>query len=166
MTVETGTSLGTSQGTSLAFETAQVRRAGLRRAMDGTEAALAAPAIGRIGEWTAGLGLALQTLQGALEEHTHTTEQPDGILDEIVRLSPRLANPVAGLRRDHVELHQLLVDVETALRAAPTAPDQQAEWIGARRDEVMSLLGRLARHRQHGADLTYEAYGVDIGGET
>jgi len=134
--------------------------------MDGTEAALAAPAIGRIDEWTTGLGLALQTLQGALEGHTHTTEQPDGILDEIVRLSPRLANPVAGLRRDHVELHQLLVDEATALRGAPTAPGQQAEWIGARRDEVMSLLGRLARHRQHGADLTYEAYGVDIGGET
>jgi hypothetical protein len=162
MAVETGT----SQGTSLAFETAQARRAGLRRAMDGTEAALAAPAIGRIDEWTAGLGVALQTLQGALQEHTHTTEQPDGILDEIVRLSPRLANPVAGLRRDHVELHQLLVDEETALGSAPAAPGQQADWIAARRDEVMSLLGRLARHRQHGADLTYEAYGVDIGGET
>lgn len=159
MTVET-------TETSLAFESAQVRRAGLRRAMDGTEAALAAPAIGRFDEWTAGLGAALQTLQGALEGHVRTTEQPEGILDEIVRLSPRLANPVAGLRRDHVELHQLLADEAAALAAAPDAVGEQAEWITARRDEVMSLLGRLARHRQHGADLTYEAYGVDIGGET
>ena len=151
MTVETGASLGTSQGTSPAFETAQVRRAGLRRAMDGTEAALAAPAVGRIDEWIAGLGLALQTLQGALDEHTHATEQPDGILDEIVRLSPRLANPVAGLRRDHVELHQLLVDEDTALRAAPTVPGQQAHDLVAAGADPLGLLtgsGRCGPQRR------------------
>ena len=149
---------------SIAFEAAQAHRAGLRRAMDATEAALAAPAAGRPVDWAAGVGTALDTLQVAFESHVATTESPDGILDEIVRLSPRLTNPVGGLRRDHGELGELLHEQITALRTAPGAPD--AEWIDARREAVLQLLGRLARHRQHGADLTYEAYGVDIGGET
>jgi hypothetical protein len=29
-----------------------------------------------------------------------------------------------------------------------------------------ALLGRLLRHRQRGSDLVYEAYQIDIGGET
>ena len=28
-----------------------------------------------------------------------------------------------------------------------------------------SLLGRIVRHRQRGADLVYEAYEVDVGGD-
>jgi hypothetical protein len=32
------------------------------------------------------------------------------------------------------------------------------------RDDVQRLLGEIVRHRQHGADLVYEAYHVDIGG--
>ena len=149
---------------SVAFESAQVRRAGLRRALDSTEAALAAPAAGRAAEWATGVGEALDVLQDAFESHVVTTESPDGILDEIVRLSPRLSGPVDGLRRDHGELRELLHEAIAALREAPEAAD--AEWVGNRRDAVLQLLGRLARHRQHGADLTYEAYGVDIGGET
>jgi hypothetical protein len=30
----------------------------------------------------------------------------------------------------------------------------------------MALLGLLVRHRQRGSDLVYEAYELDIGGET
>jgi hypothetical protein len=32
------------------------------------------------------------------------------------------------------------------------------------RDQVTTLLTDLVRHRQHGADLVYEAHAVDIGG--
>ena len=38
------------------------------------------------------------------------------------------------------------------------------EWVEAMRDRLLALLGTLARHRQRGADLVYEAYAVDIGG--
>jgi hypothetical protein len=31
------------------------------------------------------------------------------------------------------------------------------------RDEIQRLLGLIMRHRQRGADLVWEAYGVDIG---
>jgi hypothetical protein len=34
------------------------------------------------------------------------------------------------------------------------------------RDLGTALLGRLVRHRQRGSDLVFEAYEVDIGGET
>jgi hypothetical protein len=34
------------------------------------------------------------------------------------------------------------------------------------RAAATSLLARLARHRQRGADLVFEAYQVDVGGET
>ena len=32
------------------------------------------------------------------------------------------------------------------------------------RDDLQRLLGGIVRHRQHGADLVWEAYNVDIGG--
>jgi hypothetical protein len=38
--------------------------------------------------------------------------------------------------------------------------------VEAIRDLGTTLLGHLARHRQRGADLVYEAYQADIGGET
>ena len=34
------------------------------------------------------------------------------------------------------------------------------------RDAGLALLGRLSRHRQRGADLIWDAYQTDIGGET
>jgi hypothetical protein len=34
------------------------------------------------------------------------------------------------------------------------------------RDRGTALLGRLVRHRQRGSELVYEAYTVDIEGET
>jgi hypothetical protein len=38
--------------------------------------------------------------------------------------------------------------------------------VDAVRDLGMALLASLVRHRQRGSDLVYEAYAVDIGGET
>ena len=38
------------------------------------------------------------------------------------------------------------------------------EWVERLRSVLTSLLVALARHRQRGADLVYEAYAVDIGG--
>jgi hypothetical protein len=34
------------------------------------------------------------------------------------------------------------------------------------REAATTALGRLVRHRQRGSDLVYEAYQVEIGGET
>ena len=34
------------------------------------------------------------------------------------------------------------------------------------RESATTFLGRLSRHRQRGADLVFDAYQTDIGGET
>jgi hypothetical protein len=55
----------------------------------------------------------------------------------------------------------LVADLLTRVRPPLTAGD-----VDAIRALATALLGRLARHRQHGADLIYQAYQVDLGGET
>lgn len=132
--------------------------------MGGAEAALAAPASGRSAEWAAEVGSAARSLKEALDIHVQITEDPEGILDEIVRMAPRLSGPVARLRKDHVELCSMVEEEIATFAMSPASPD--ADWVSERRDAMTELLARIARHRQHGADLTYEAYGVDIGGET
>jgi len=46
-----------------------------------------------------------------------------------------------------------------------TVPDVVQD-VDSVRDLGTALLGRLVRHRQRGSDLVFEAYEVDIGGET
>jgi hypothetical protein len=128
------------------------------------EEAIAAPATGRVESWASEACTAAQTLQKAFEIHIDTTEDPDGILEEIIRMSPRLSSPVTRLRREHATLREGLSSQISALDSPPAAAD--AKWVNDRREAMIELLARLARHRQQGADLTYEAYGVDIGGET
>jgi len=147
------------------LERARLQRAGLRQAIVDVEVALATPAVGaRAPVWVTEVGVALDRLRGALAHHIDVTETADGILDQIVQLAPRLAGPCDRLRHEHVELKGLLEGYIAVLDGAPAVPD--AGWVEDRRRETTNLLGRLATHRQQGADLTYEAYGVDIGGET
>ena len=42
---------------------------------------------------------------------------------------------------------------------------ESADAVAARREAATELVGRIVRHRQRGADLIYEAYEVDIGGQ-
>ena len=45
-----------------------------------------------------------------------------------------------------------------------TEQDAYVVWAEDLRVELTALLAALARHRQRGADLVYEAYAVDLGG--
>ncbi len=139
------------------------RRAGLRAAMGDLERAVASPARGRVDEWIAGVRTALDALREVVDHHIHATEAPGGFLDEIVGTEPRLANQTQRLREEHGELVDAISEASIRLRTGTTfAPD---EWVDAMRDRLLVLLGVLARHRQRGADLVYEAYAVDIGGD-
>ncbi len=64
------------------------------------------------------------------------------------------------LCRDHVELQGLVDDLLSRL-SGPAAE----EGVDGGRDRGTALLGRLSRHRQRGADLVFEAYQADFGGE-
>jgi hypothetical protein len=143
-----------------AIESVRVRRAGLKSAMSGLEIAIAAPAPGRLDEWTVGVREALETVQEVWTRHVVETEAPGGFLDELVETAPRLSKPVLRLREEHDEILSILLDIEERL-----VPDERdPEWVDRLRSVLTSLLVALARHRQRGADLVYEAYAVDIGG--
>jgi hypothetical protein len=61
------------------------------------------------------------------------------------------------LTREHAHIRELIDD----LQARASGSD-----VNTVRDLGTALLASLIRHRQHGSDLIYEAYAVDIGGET
>jgi hypothetical protein len=137
------------------------RRAELRESIGALEQALAAPASGRAGAWAERVHVALVELSADLTEHITVTEGPDGLHRDIVATAPRLSNAVERLTGEHTAISGLVADLLTRMSDQPTGDD-----VDAIRDLSTALLGHLARHRQRGADLVYEAYQADIGGET
>lgn len=136
-------------------------RAELRESMSALEAALAAPAVGDTGRWAERVHVATVELAGDFREHVGVTEGPGGLYREVLDTSPRLSGAVTALTHEHV-LIRGQVDSLLARVAAPGAMGD----VDRVRDLGTALLGRLVRHRQRGADLVFEAYEFDIGGET
>jgi sirohydrochlorin ferrochelatase len=89
-------------------------------------------------------------LSDAIAEHLAATEGKHGLYAEIVAADPRLTFAVETLMREHAELRR------TMQRDLTTMNEKQ----------LAELSRRLDRHCQRGNDLVYEAYIVDLGGET
>jgi hypothetical protein len=134
------------------------RRADLYQAILALERAAARPAVEREEEWVAGVLAALGQLQGEIADHIEITERPGGLYTEIVEAAPRLSGNVQRLRDEHPEMR----DAAEALRAHLAAAGEVS--VEETRDEIQRVLGRLVKHRQHGADLLWEAYNLDTGG--
>ncbi len=117
--------------------------------------AIAAP-VGSGTRWRRRVGRTLERVARALEQHVAESEGGDGILREIVEEAPRLWREVDGLEREHAELS---VECARLLERVPSA----ASALSIRHD-IHELVVRFDRHRHRGADLVYEAFGVDIGG--
>ncbi|HYN96264.1 MAG TPA: hypothetical protein VES42_20665 [Pilimelia sp.] len=117
--------------------------------------------------WRRTVGDRLAPLRRAFAEHVGATEGPDGLYRELLDQAPRLAHGVDGLVLEHRALLAAIERLHARLRAAEAGPDRlggsAAEQL---RGSAADLLQALARHRQRGADLVYEAYETDIGGET
>jgi len=127
--------------------------------MEGLERALASPhRAGGPVSWTARLRGALTELSEAFAEHVAITEGPGGLYRELADQSPRLAHSVDRLAGEHVDITRRLEELLTAADAEPDVPDVRRTGT--------DLLVVLMRHRQRGADLVFEAYDLDIGGET
>ena len=135
-------------------------RAELRESMSALEEALAAPAVSDGRRWAQRVHVAVVELAGDFRQHVDITEAPDGLYREVLETSPRLAGAVAALTREHV----LVRGQVDSLLARVAAPDVTGD-VDRVRDLGTALLGRLVRHRQRGADLVFEAYEFDIGGE-
>jgi hypothetical protein len=130
------------------------QRAGLRTAINHLEDAAAAAVGGPDGSWRVTIDLTVAEVQAAWERHIAVTEAPDGLFEQIRTDAPQLSPRIQALRREHEDLHAALSTV-----AAGGPPDTDDV-----RELVIDLVAKLARHRQHGADVVYEAYSVDIGG--
>lgn len=137
------------------------RRAELRESMSALESALAAPATADRTRWAQRVHAALVELAGDFREHVDITEGPSGLYGDLLASSPRVSGAVASLTRDHVLIRDQIDDLVARVQALDVVED-----LDGIRDLGTALLGRLVRHRQQGADLVFDAYAFDIGGET
>jgi hypothetical protein len=137
------------------LEAALQKRDELHRDLVAFERSLAAPARGREAQWLAGVQGAAVRLRDTFADHVMVTEGGGGLFDEIMSEAPRLAHHIDLLRQEHRE-----ISAEISRVAATSAGDPDEI-----RKEALVLFSRLAHHRQKGADLLYDAYDVDLGGE-
>ncbi|HEV8297487.1 MAG TPA: hypothetical protein VGQ20_09320 [Acidimicrobiales bacterium] len=151
------------QDESPALKAARGRRADLHQALVDLEHALAAPAPKRTDEWAAQARHALASVSEAFDAHIEVTEGPHGLYEEVLEQAPHLAHALDKLRHEHTEITAAIVDVRSRLDESGSDADA---WVSQIREAATTALGHLVRHRQQGADLVYEAYQVEIGGET
>jgi hypothetical protein len=153
------------EASTSALEAAKGQRLSLRRAIAGLEEALAATddpdSLGGNDGLGARLAPALERLQEVFAVHVEVTEAPGGLYQEILENAPRLANRVTRFRREHAEITD---GIRRGLAECATATTPEATT--ALRDRSVRLFADLVRHRKRGLDLVYEAYHVDIGGES
>lgn len=134
-------------------------RSHLQDAMAGFESAIRRPAE-HPGDWLADVTRQLAELAGALESHIHVHEGPDSFHADVLRGRPHLTPLVASLQRDHRRLSQ---DVDHLMRFLMDHTPIDEPDVRAR---GLALIHQFSRHRERGADLVWEAFNVDIGGET
>lgn len=136
-----------------AMRAAGERRIALKQTVSRVEVA-AARAAAEPG-WAANLALELEDLRTALDQHAVEVEGPDGLLNELAEDAPRLVPKIDMLRDEHPVL---LEQASAAITAVADREPDDARAI------VLDLLVAIARHRQKGSDLVYDAYNVDLGG--
>jgi len=151
---------GQPGGLDDAIEDVRKRRRLLRHRMEDLEATIAAPAPGREKAWAREVISSLGALRSAFEHHVTETESPGGFLQQLTTEAPRLAPAVGRLRKDHSEINLRIQNLLNSAGTIATGEHCSPEEL---RTAALELLRRLARHRQRGADLIYEAYLVDIG---
>lgn len=117
--------------------------------------AIGAP-IGGGRRWAHHLRRELAALAHALEEHIEETERVDGVFSEILSVAPQRAREIDRLTAEHEALRQECARLE-ALATGGAGP------LSLRR-RVHQLLRRFEAHRHRGADLVFDAFGIDIGG--
>jgi Hemerythrin HHE cation binding domain len=146
-----------------ALEAARARRGELHRALLDLERALAGAAPGRAQAWADPVRATLVRVRETFAAHIDVTEGANGLYQEVLAQAPRLSAAVNRLQHEHADIASAVAEVENRLDDPTSDADA---WVESIRDAAVRLMGLLVRHRQRGADLVYEAYDVEIGGET
>jgi hypothetical protein len=142
-----------------ALEAAARRRRELRDALMALEDT-AASSVHDPDRWRRLVAARIAALAVAFAEHVAETEAPGGLYDEMEEIAPHVQGKARRLREEHPRLTGAIADAEARF----AAPFPEGTDLDALRDDLQRLMGRLVRHRQHGADLVWEAYELDIGG--
>jgi hypothetical protein len=159
MRAEIGEAYEASTTPTRALEQAKGQRLSLRRAIDEFHDVLDVPDMPS-GIPAERLTPVLEHLRVVFGVHVEVTESPGGLYEEILEIAPRLANKIARFKREHVSITKAIGSaLDDLLAEGETTPPD----LRGRLDRLHEL---LARHRRRGADLVYEAYHVDIGGES
>ena len=136
-------------------------RAELLDSLRAVEQALAAPAVRDATAWGERVSVALIELGADFREHVEMTEGTDGLYRAVLTTAPRLSNRVSTLTADHARIR---TDIDSLVTTTSgRLVDGDADRIRA---AGTALIAQLSQHRQRGADLVFEAYQTDIGGET
>jgi hypothetical protein len=146
-----------------ALEAAKGPRLSLRRAVNALYDVVAAPIPARPDEWVDRLVPVLEHLCEVWEVHIRVTEAPGALYEEILENAPRLANRIARFKDEHAVLTTALGGTMGQARDLDPSDPAAAERLRVR---LVRLFGDLVRHSKRGMDLVYEAYDVDIGGES
>ena len=107
--------------------------------------------------WRTRLRRSVYGLRDAFYQHVRITEGVGGLYGEVCATAPRLARDVAALRREDARLASAINLL--LIRSAHARPDWVRRWTA-------ELVAELTRHRELGAELLYQAFVQDIGGET
>lgn len=139
---------------------ARQRRRRLRNALDELETALAHASRPREA-WAERVTEVFGRLVTAMEDHVAETEGPDGFFDQVIRDAPHAGQWVERLRREHDAMHASIRKLVSRVNSGIESGDD----VESLRDGGLDFIRLANQHRQRGADLLYDAYQVDIGGE-
>ncbi|MET8253209.1 hypothetical protein [Micromonospora sp. NPDC005197] len=103
--------------------------------------------------------LRLRPVGQGFAEHVRVTEGPAGLYRELLIHSPRLDHGIRLLTREHTAIVAAILAVQRVAERSEAGPDELRRRAG-------HLLRTLARHRRRGANLLWQAYQTDLGGET
>jgi hypothetical protein len=109
--------------------------------------------------WVVAVGVALDGLADAWDEHVAFTEGPDGLFEELLDASVGVAPEIDRLRRDHEVLGTQVARVRQLLAMPGAGPDDTRILL------ALTAISKLVdHHRRRGADLLYRVYSVDVAG--
>lgn len=134
---------------------ARTLRATLRDSVVDLEQAAATPAAAP--GWRREMSDRLHEVRTALIAHVDEVEGEGGLLERLGHDAPHLEEQLERIRQEHGEL---LEDVDQVLDVVDPAHGAEPAEV---RIAVLDLMTMIARHRQHGADVVYDAWEVDVG---